>query len=228
MARGFLISDGLHSDIKRTIARVDGMPEGSGPTKIQTRFEALPPPAAEKNTIVVKVAEGFPTLNHEPLAVGQGLAIPLYYGTSTRLVSSIKPEKLSGSSGSRTVASEDDLPAFSSAGGEIRLEASDANSALGARCGVIQSVSDEPVDGYWECTVRVRGLVRCRVLFLQIGAFVSPPPGYPQKAALQGFWRRYLMASTYGHASLIGIAARFPLNGSNTYPFVAEAVVNLG
>jgi len=42
MTRGFLISDGLHRDIKRTIARVDGMPDGSGPTKIPTRFESLP------------------------------------------------------------------------------------------------------------------------------------------------------------------------------------------
>ena len=42
MARGFLISDGLHKDIKRTIARVDGMPDGPGATKIPTRFESLP------------------------------------------------------------------------------------------------------------------------------------------------------------------------------------------
>jgi hypothetical protein len=42
MARGFLISDGLRQDIKRTIARVDGMPDGPGATKIPTRFESLP------------------------------------------------------------------------------------------------------------------------------------------------------------------------------------------
>jgi len=41
MARGFLISDGLHKDIKRTIARVDGMPDGPGATKIPTRFEGV-------------------------------------------------------------------------------------------------------------------------------------------------------------------------------------------
>lgn len=228
MSRGFLISEGLRDKIHRVIARVDGVVDGPGATRIPTRFESTAVSAPEKNTITVKVSENFPTLNRQPLGVGQGIAIPLYYGTSTRLVSSVAAEKLSGSSGSRTVASENDLPQFSSSNAEIRLEASDANSALGARCGVIQSVSDSPVDGYWECKVRVRGLVRCRVLFLNIGAFVSPPPGYPQKAALQGFWRRYLMASTYGHASLIGIGARFPLNGSNAYPFVAEAVVNLG
>ena len=42
MARGFLISDGLHRDIKRTIQRVDGVPDGPGATKIPTRFEAMP------------------------------------------------------------------------------------------------------------------------------------------------------------------------------------------
>jgi hypothetical protein len=41
MARGFLISDGLRQDIKRTIARVDGMPDGPGATKIPTRFEGV-------------------------------------------------------------------------------------------------------------------------------------------------------------------------------------------
>jgi hypothetical protein len=42
MARGFLISEGLHRDIKQTIARVDGMPDGPGATKIPTRFETIP------------------------------------------------------------------------------------------------------------------------------------------------------------------------------------------
>jgi|694.fasta_scaffold01162_65 hypothetical protein len=42
MARGFLISEGLHRDIKQTIARVDGMPYGTGATKIPTRFETIP------------------------------------------------------------------------------------------------------------------------------------------------------------------------------------------
>ena len=45
MARGFLMGEGLYADIKRTIARVDGTPEGSGPTRIPTRFEGGPPPA---------------------------------------------------------------------------------------------------------------------------------------------------------------------------------------
>jgi len=48
MARGFLMGEGLYADIKRTIARVDGMPDGPGATKIPTRFEGSPPPAAAK------------------------------------------------------------------------------------------------------------------------------------------------------------------------------------
>jgi hypothetical protein len=47
MARGFLISEGLHRDIKQTIARVDGMPDGPGATKIPTRFESLPAQAGK-------------------------------------------------------------------------------------------------------------------------------------------------------------------------------------
>jgi hypothetical protein len=47
MARGFLISDGLRQDIKRTIARVDGMPDGPGATKIPTRFEGSPAQAGK-------------------------------------------------------------------------------------------------------------------------------------------------------------------------------------
>jgi len=47
MARGFLISDGLRQDIKRTIARVDGMIDGPEATKIPTRFEGTPAQAGK-------------------------------------------------------------------------------------------------------------------------------------------------------------------------------------
>ena len=47
MARGFLISDGLRQDIKRTIARVDGMTDGPEATKIPTRFEGMPAQAGK-------------------------------------------------------------------------------------------------------------------------------------------------------------------------------------
>jgi len=47
MARGFLISDGLHRDIRRTIARVDGAVDGPGATQIPTRFENLSAPAGK-------------------------------------------------------------------------------------------------------------------------------------------------------------------------------------
>jgi len=45
--RGFLVGEGLAGKIKDTIARVDGMPEGSAPTRIETRFESVPQ-AAQK------------------------------------------------------------------------------------------------------------------------------------------------------------------------------------
>jgi hypothetical protein len=51
VTRGFLVSDTLRGKIKDTIARVDGMPEGSAPTRIETRFETVPQPA--KNPIAL-------------------------------------------------------------------------------------------------------------------------------------------------------------------------------
>jgi hypothetical protein len=48
VTRGFLVSDTLRGKIKDTIARVDGMPEVSAPTRIETRFETLQQPAGGK------------------------------------------------------------------------------------------------------------------------------------------------------------------------------------
>jgi hypothetical protein len=229
MARGFLISDGLRQDIKRTIARVDGMPDGPGATKIPTRFESLATPVPEKNTITVKISQFFPTLNHTPLAVGQGISIPLNRGTNTRLKPNIEIAKLSGGMTNYTVANENDLTAFETGAAEFYIEDNDTDVSLGSRCGVIKSV-DEEVDeqGYWNCVVQVRGLIRCRVLLLQAGASVSPPPPYPTNATLRTYWRRYLMASEYGYGAILGLGARYRMNGTNAYPAVAEAVVNLG
>jgi hypothetical protein len=228
MARGFLISDGLRQDIKRTVARVDGMIDGPGATKIPTRFEGMPASTPEKNTITVKIHQNWPTLDHTPLAVGQGISIPLNRGTNTRLKPNIEIAKLSGGMTNYTVSNENDLTAFATGAAEFYIESNDTDTSLGSRCGIIQSVSDEVVDGYWECTVRVRGLVRCRVLLLQAGASVSPPPPYPTNAGLQSFWRRYLMATEYGYGAILGLGARYRLNGNNAYPAIAEAVVNLG
>jgi hypothetical protein len=42
MAKGYLIGDAFKDKIKSTIARVEGMVDGGGPTKIETRFESMP------------------------------------------------------------------------------------------------------------------------------------------------------------------------------------------
>ena len=42
MAKGFLIGEALLGQIKDTVKRVDGMPEGGNLTRIPTRFESMP------------------------------------------------------------------------------------------------------------------------------------------------------------------------------------------
>jgi len=178
------------------------------------------------NTIVVRIAQGWPTLNHTPLAVGHGISIPLNRGTQTLLLTTSK--NTTGSATSKVVSSEDDLVQFSTTDTPcFTIESGTTDTSLGSRCGIIESVS-ALADGYYTCTVRVRGLVRCRVLLLQAGASVSPPPPYPTNAGLQSFWRRYLMATEYGYGAILGLGARYRLNGNNAYPAIAEAVVNLG
>lgn len=188
-------------------------------------FEVTSAPVT-RDSVVIRVSQNYPTLDHTPLAVGQGISIPLNRSTNTRLLPIAK--NLQGSEGSRTVNSEDDLPQFSAVEPTaLTIESNDTDVSLGSRCGVIESVS-ALVDGYYTCVVRVRGLIRCRVLLLQAGASVSPPPPYPTNATLRTYWRRYLMATEYGYGSILGIGARYRMNGTNTYPAIAEAVVNLG
>lgn len=233
MARGFLISDGLHKDIKRTIARVDGMPDGPGATKIPTRFEGSPAATPEKNTITVKIHQNWPTLDHTPLAAGQGIAVPYYSGSPiTKLQTAVKTEDLDGMSLDLQLAkSESAIPAFSKSATTILMEEYDLSVLGGSRCGVITSVAKEvDDDGYWECVVQVRGIVKCRVLMLQSGNSLVPPPPYPSHATLRPFWRRYLTVSTYGYSTLLGVGAYRSLQspGTTQYPAVAEAAVLLG
>lgn len=47
MAKGYLIGDAFKDKIKSTIARVDGMIDGGGVTKIETRFESIPARASK-------------------------------------------------------------------------------------------------------------------------------------------------------------------------------------
>ena len=178
------------------------------------------------NSIVVRISQYWSTLSHTPLAVGHGISIPLNRGTQTLLLTTSK--NTTGSATSKVVSSEDDLVQFSTTDTPcFTIESGTTDTSLGSRCGIIESVS-ALADGYYTCTVRVRGLVRCRVLLLQAGASVSPPPPYPTNAGLQSFWRRYLMATEYGYGAILGLGARYRLNGNNAYPAIAEAVVNLG
>lgn len=184
------------------------------------------PLGGDPNTVSIRISQYYPTLDHTPLAVGQGISIPLNRSTNTRLVPLSK--NLQGNAQSRTVNSESDLSEYSAVAPTfLTIESSDTDVSLGSRCGIIESVS-ALVDGYYTCVVRVRGLVRCRVLLLQAGASVSPPPPYPTNATLRTYWRRYLMATEYGYGAILGIGARYRMNGTNTYPAIAEAVVNLG
>lgn len=196
-----------------------------GGLKERPGFEATFAQVA-RDSVVIRIAQHYPTLDHTELAVGHGISIPLNRSAITRLLPIAK--NLQGSEGSRTVSNENDLPQFSVAEPTaLTIESFDDDVSLGSRCGVIESVS-ALVDGYYTCSVRVRGLVRCRVLMLQAGASVSPPPPYPDNAGLRPFWRRYLMATEYGYGAILGIGARYRLNGNNAYPAIAEAVVNLG
>lgn len=192
---------------------------------VRPGFEATSAPVT-RDSVVIRIAQNYPTLSHTPLAVGHGISIPLNRSTNTRLLPI--STNLQGSTGSRTVNSEDDLPQFSAVEPTaLTIEDIDTDVSLGSRCGVIESVS-ALADGYYTCVVRVRGIIRCRVLLLQAGASVSPPPPYPTNATLRTYWRRYLMATEYGYGSILGIGARYRMNGTNTYPAIAEAVVNLG
>lgn len=47
MARGFLIGENYRDRIDRTIARVDGMADGSSVTQIPTRIQAMSSPATK-------------------------------------------------------------------------------------------------------------------------------------------------------------------------------------
>ena len=211
--------------IARVVREIEGGDRDGGPLTFGARVGG---DGRVFDSIKLKIHSSWPTLSHTPLAVGQGISIPLNRGISTRLAPNIDQDKLSGNRSSYSVSNENDLTAFGSGTPELYIESNDTDISLGSRCGVIASVSEEAIDGYWECTVRVRGLVRCRVLLLQAGASVSPPPPYPVAQGLQAFWRRYLMATEYGYGAIIGIGARFSLNGNNAYPAIAEAVVNLG
>ena len=71
MARGFLIGDGLLGQIKDTIRRVDGMPEGGDITRIPTRFEGAQMPASK--TFRVCTFTGAWAINGEKVVTFRGV-----------------------------------------------------------------------------------------------------------------------------------------------------------
>ena len=188
-------------------------------------FEVTPA-SSNNDTIVMRIRPNWPTLDHTPLAVGQGISVPLRSPQSATMLTSAA--NVQGSGTGLTVQNESDLPQYvPNDTACVTVEANDTAVSLSSRCGIIESVSSL-VDGYYTCVVRVRGLVRCRVLLLAGGTSVSPPPPYPSNATLRNYWRRYLMATEYGTSSIVGIGAIYKLNSPNFYPAIAEAVVELG
>jgi hypothetical protein len=172
------------------------------------------------NSIVVRIPTTFPRISQEPLAPGQGVALPVQ--TFGRLLTEAKNTNTTNA----FVSSENDLPVLSpETAAVVRLN--ESNSTIGARCGVIASVSALR-DGFYTCRVIVRGIVRCRVLMLQQATSVVAPPPYPTNTNLQPFWRRYLTSSDYGYGSILGVGSVYRLNGTNTYPCIAECAVLLG
>jgi hypothetical protein len=153
----------------------------------------------------------------DPLQVGHGIALNDAFQDpgGMSLITSLPQD----------VQNESDLPQYQTDLAVIRAPTS--SIGVGVRCGIIESVSElTPQDDYI-CRVRVRGLVRCRVLFLTVGASVGPPPPKPTHSPLIPYWRRYLMATDYGRGTILALGARYRLNGTNNYPCIQEALVYL-
>jgi hypothetical protein len=172
------------------------------------------------NSIVVRIPPTFPRISQEPLKPGQGVALPVEgFG---RLLTEARNTNTNNS----FVSDEDDLPFVSPETVPV-IRLNQSTSTIGARCGVIVSVSALR-GGFYTCRVVVRGIIRCRVLMLQEATSVVAPPPYPTNPNLQPFWRRYLTSSDYGYGSILGVGSAYRLNGTNTYPCIAECAVLLG
>lgn len=194
---------------------------------------SVPDVVGSSDYITVRVPANYTRVSENPLQPGDGLSLPVHSFQTTLLPNATNITEASLSSTQQRVNSESDLPQYDAASPSCITLPSTQENFVGARCGVIETVSALE-NGFYTCRVRIRGLVRCRVLLLQTGNFVSPPPVYPTNASLQPFWRRYLMASDYGQGSILGLGAwyRMDIDGvppSFTYfPAVAEALVLLG
>jgi len=183
--------------------------------------------------VTVRVPADYTRVSTNPLQTGDGISLPVHSFQTTLLPLATNITAATASSAQKRVNSEADLPVYDSSTPSCITLPSTQENFVGARCGVIESVSALEA-GFYTCRVRIRGLVRCRILLLQSGNFVSPPPVYPTNASLQPFWRRYLMASDYGQGAILGLGAwyRMDIDGVppsfSYFPAVAEALVSLG
>jgi hypothetical protein len=185
---------------------------------------SVPQSTSQLDHIIVRVPTTYFRVDTNPLQVGDGISLPVSSVASRLLSQANNP---TGSPTALQVDAESDIPQYDASTVSCITLPNSQENFIGARCGLIESVSEEQ-EGHFTCRVRVRGLVRCRVLLLQPGNFVSPPPVYPQNASLQPFWRRYLMASDYGQGAILSIGAHYRLTESAAFPSIAEALVLLG
>lgn len=167
--------------------------------------------------LILRVPKNELHANTDPLEVGHGIAINDSYPATYRynLITSVP----------LNVTQESDLPKYET--GMFAMHAPTNGIHVGVRCGIIEQVSALTAEDDYICRVRVRGIVKCRVLFLTIGASIGPPPPKPSNPALTPFWRRYLMATDYGRGSILAVGATYRLNGTNDYPCIREALVYL-
>jgi hypothetical protein len=180
----------------------------------------VPHVSSSQDHLTVKILKTSLDIPHEELEVGHAISINnLFTDPNGALLQTSLP---------LNAQSEDDLPAYST--DQQIISAPTSSIGPGVRCGVIEQVSELQDNSHYICKVRVRGLVRCRVLFLTQGASVSPPPPLPTTQSLRQYWRRYLLATDYGYGSIVAVGSRYKLNadGVSLYPAVAEALVMLG
>jgi hypothetical protein len=166
--------------------------------------------------LTVRIARTSLHVSTDPLEVGHAIALNRMYDTTRGLLTDLPND----------VTDEAALPQYQpTTPAAIRAPFDTIN--YGSRCGIIESISDLTDEDDYICRVRVRGIIRCRVLFLTSGGSVGPPPPKPTNPALVPYWRRYLLASDYGRHSILAIGARYRLNGTNSYPCIHEALVML-
>lgn len=188
---------------------------------------SVPDTYSASDHIIVRVSTNYPQLAAHPLAVGQGIGLPLQEAAAgTLLTQATNPVALSSTV--TVVDDESSLPAYDVSLPCITLSGANAETFINARCGVIEQVSG-PQNSFYTCKVRVRGLARCRVLLLQAGNAVGPPPPYPAATSVQPFWRRYLIGTDYGQGAILATGARYRMRGRPfPFPAVAECLVLLG